>query len=39
MSKEVLLYGEYSHDFEYYRSDEECYDFTHVMSSNTSVNL
>lgn len=38
MSK-ALLVQEYSHDFEYYDSLSNTYDFTAVMSGNTSVNL
>lgn len=32
-----MFYSEYSHDFEYYDALSDTYDFSHVMTANTSV--
>lgn len=46
MENEILLHiengtiiTEYTHDFEYYDSLSDTYDFSHVMASNTPVSL
>lgn len=39
LKKEILLQSEYSHDFEYYDSLSQTYDFTAVMAGNTPVQM